>query len=117
MISCYTSPALLTIILTNLIENAINFRKTYGREKSFVRVLLDSENGYIKLIIEDNGIGIIEQYLDKIFDLYFRANEQSKGNGLGLYLVKKAVSLLNGTIEVKSEIELGTTFTIQLPNE
>ncbi|HTJ49719.1 MAG TPA: HAMP domain-containing sensor histidine kinase [Cyclobacteriaceae bacterium] len=117
VITCYTSPALLTIILTNLIENAINFRKNYGHEKPYIKVTLDSVDGYIKLIIEDNGIGIMEQYLDKIFDLYFRGNEQSKGNGLGLYLVKKTVSLLNGTIDVKSEIELGTTFTIQLPNE
>ncbi|HEY8934499.1 MAG TPA: HAMP domain-containing sensor histidine kinase [Cyclobacteriaceae bacterium] len=116
VITCYTSRALLTIILTNLIENAINFRKTYGQEKPFIKVMVDGGYGYITLVVEDNGIGIMNQYLDKIFDLYFRANEQSKGNGLGLYLVKKAISILNGSIDVKSEVEIGTTFTIQLPN-
>ena len=62
--------------------------------------------------VQDNGEGIPEEFKDRIFEMYFRANERSKGNGLGLYIVKKAVEKLGGTIGLKSELYTGSTFTI-----
>ena len=47
--------------------------------------------------------------------MYFRGSEQSRGNGIGLYLVKKALKLMHGTIRVESEYEVGTTFTVTIP--
>ena len=66
--------------------------------------------------ITDNGTGIDAEYHDKIFDMFFRGTELSKGTGLGLYIVKKAVEKLQGKIEIQSEKRKGTTFTVYLPD-
>ncbi len=63
----------------------------------------------------DNGQGMDEAIIDKIFNMYYRANEQSKGNGLGLYVVKKLVTRLQGEVIVESKKFVGSTFTILLP--
>ena len=55
---------------------------------------------YVTIEIQDNGQGIAKELQDQIFDMYYRANERSKGNGLGLYIVKKAVEKLDGAISV-----------------
>ena len=70
---------------------------------------------HVIIEIEDNGQGIREEYREKIFDMYYRANERSKGNGLGLYIVKKAVQKLNGTIQLITEFGKGSRFVITLP--
>ena len=67
---------------------------------------------YIK--VEDNGQGIDLEYHSKIFDMFYRANEKSKGSGLGLYIVKEALMKLSGSIQLDSTPGLGTTFTIKL---
>ena len=64
---------------------------------------------------KDNGIGITKQNLSKIFDMFYRASEQSGGSGLGLYMCKYIVELHGGTIRVKSTLGEGTTFTVTLP--
>ena len=68
------------------------------------------------LTIEDNGIGIDAEYHDRIFDIFFRANSESRGSGLGLYIVKDTVSRLGGTIHLKSVPGVGSSFTIMIPN-
>lgn len=107
---------LLKIVFRNLLENSIIFRKT-GSAGCFVRISVKKENGIFEVSVTDNGIGIKEKYTPKIFDLYFRASQASKGNGLGLYLVQKAVQQLKGRITLVSDFTVGTTFTIQLPVE
>ena len=67
--------------------------------------------------MKDNGIGIEPQYQEKIFDLFFRATDQSQGTGLGLFIVKDTIDKLRGKIEVESEPGRGTTFTIEIPNQ
>ena len=57
-----------------------------------------------------------EEYLDKVFKMFFRANADSKGSGLGLYIVKSALEKLGGTIEVQSMLGQGSTFTLTVPN-
>jgi len=66
--------------------------------------------------ITDNGVGIDSRYLEKILDIFYRANTETQGTGLGLYIVKDTVALLRGKIEVQSKLGTGTTFTITLPN-
>ena len=63
--------------------------------------------------IQDNVEGILPEYQERMFEMYFRANERSKGNGLGLYIVKKAVEKLGGTITVASELHQGSSFSIR----
>ena len=72
---------------------------------------------FCDLSIVDNGIGIASEYHEKIFDLFFRATDRSKGTGLGLFIVKDTIEKLRGKIEVNSILGEGTTFTMQLPNK
>jgi len=107
--------ALLQIIFRNLIENSILFRKTQPGATPFIDVNATHANDTIEIVIADNGIGVEEKYQSRLFDLYFRASQASKGNGLGLYLVKKAVAKLNGEIQLISHYGVGTTVTMKLP--
>lgn len=66
--------------------------------------------------VTDNGIGIDNIYLSRIFDMFFRASENSQGSGLGLYITKQVVNKLKGTITVTSELKKGTSFFIYLPH-
>ena len=70
---------------------------------------------HVNLEVEDNGQGIDPQFKDRIFDMYFRGNDRSKGNGLGLYIVKKAVEKLNGRITFSSVYGKGSTFLVSFP--
>jgi signal transduction histidine kinase/ligand-binding sensor domain-containing protein len=106
---------LFSIILTNLMENALIFRKNYPGEEQhiFIKSYQDNTNYYIT--ISDSGIGISKEHIEKIFNMFFRGSDQTKGSGLGLYLVKVAVEKLNGKITVESTFGKSTTFSITLP--
>ncbi len=104
--------ALVNVILENLIENAIQFATPLD---PFIKIRASMNGGFIILEVEDNGQGIPDEYHERIFDMYFRASISSKGNGLGLYIVKKAVDKLEGTIRFKTTINEGTCFTVELP--
>lgn len=102
---------LLYAILENLLENAILFSSENPRiEISLVRL-----EKAVVVQVQDNGQGIRADYLDKVFDMYTRANESTKGNGLGLYVVKKLTDRLHGQVGIKSELGLGTTVRLQFP--
>lgn len=107
-------PAMIRIIVENLVENAIHF---CGMKDQFIRLSVSKQDGHMKLVVEDNGQGIDTEYHDRIFEMYFRANQNSKGNGLGLYIVKKAVEKLKGSISFVSQLGRGSTFVILLPFE
>lgn len=105
-------PALIKVIIENLVENSLQFASPVNPKISLNVV---EENEQVVLEITDNGHGISEEYHDRIFDMYFRASHYSKGNGLGLYIVKKAVEKLEGTIQFTSKVDAGTTFRVSLP--
>ena len=107
----------LMMILRNLLSNAIKFTDSGGE----VHISCSkTEKGFIKLIIEDTGIGIQEDKLKTIFDLWIDKStwgtDKEKGFGLGLNLVNEFVKLNNGKIDVKSNVGEGTTFIILLPS-
>ena len=105
-------PAIINVILENLVENAIYFRCS---NDAYVKLSICVQGEEIVLAVSDNGQGIQEQYQDQIFDMYFRGNENSKGNGLGLYIVKKATEKLRGHISFTSIYDEGSTFSVFLP--
>lgn len=105
-------PALVRIILENLIENAIHF---CGVESPHILLKVSEADGEAEIRVSDNGQGISPEVEARIFDMYFRGNERSKGNGLGLYIVKKAVEKLHGRIRFESKLYQGTTFIVNLP--
>jgi signal transduction histidine kinase len=105
----------LSIILNNLIANAIAFRNEEA-ESSFLSFRITVDTHQAVLTVRDNGTGIGPESIDKIFDMFYRGSERSTGSGLGLYIVKQALSTINGTIQVQSTPGAGTTFTLTLPN-
>ncbi|MEJ1238214.1 PAS domain-containing sensor histidine kinase [Chryseolinea sp. T2] len=104
----------LSIILNNIIANAVRYRDT--RKASRLHVRIRSGSDHAELQFADNGLGIAEEHLESIFRMFFRASADSKGSGLGLYIVKGVVEKLAGTIRVESTVGVGTTFTILLPH-
>ncbi|WP_042349281.1 sensor histidine kinase [Bacillus massiliigorillae] len=109
---------LMTRLLMNLINNAI----AYSKENGHVNVRLFSEGNNIIGKISDDGIGISQQHITKIWDRFYRVDESrtasNNGNtGLGLSMVKWIVELHGGTITVESELGVGSTFTFRLPIE
>ncbi|HAA14760.1 MAG TPA: hypothetical protein DCE41_24945 [Cytophagales bacterium] len=110
-----SSQHLVFVMLDNLLENAFNFSDTTGRRKAVVEVLVHEVDGKLKVLISDNGIGIPAQCKDRIFDLFYRASIMSTGNGLGLYMVKKVVERLHGTITMRSEERAFTAFEVTIP--
>ncbi len=108
----------LKIVLSNVISNAIRYSCLF-REKSFVKVSVKLENSpplpwEARIEISDNGQGIPEEHLGRVFDMFYRASAQKAGTGLGLYIVKETVEKLNGKITVHSKAGVGTSFIIKL---
>ncbi len=105
----------LKSILTNTLSNSIKYSDPFKTNR-FIRVSVNVDASWCRIIIQDNGLGIDEQYLDKIFDIFFRSHLQVPGSGLGLYIVKDTVKRLGGEIGVESKLGEGTSFAIALPN-
>lgn len=103
---------LLELVFENLIENAINFAKSIGGK---VEIHSEKVGEQIRISISDNGDGIDKEMQDKVFELYYRAHQNSKGNGLGLYIVKKAIKVIGGRIVVESNRSHGTVMTVFIP--
>lgn len=102
-------------ILRSLITNGIKFSDKNSTNK-FVHVIfeMDTENIYIK--VKDNGVGIPEKYRNKIFRMFSRANQTSDGYGLGTYMAKKCVDLLDGTIHFTCKNKQ-TIFVVTIPRK
>lgn len=107
-----TNKILLTMCLTNIIENALIF----GQDKSYAENRVDISSKYIDnklaISIKDTGEGISSDFIDRVFDLYFRGSSKSTGNGLGLFIAKKAITEIGGDVQVETEQYKGTTFTV-----
>lgn len=103
------------IVLNNLISNAIKYRDT-SKLMSLVEVDVEVNNKEAILKVSDNGEGIEQSKLGHIFDMFYRATENSEGSGLGLYIVKNVVGKLNAKINVESEELEGSTFSVVIPN-
>lgn len=113
----YTDVKKLQIILTNLIGNAIKYSKPVRNNPYLkVRIVGKPNDRFVSILISDNGIGIEERHLGRIFEMFYRANDIEVGSGLGLYIVKEAVKKLRGKIMVESTQFVGTKFKIILPS-
>lgn len=110
----YGNPYLLQVAFSNLMENACK----YSQDKS-CRVEIEAKSQSIKIRFIDHGIGISEEDLSKIFELFYRGSNKSfeKGNGIGLSIVKRIVEIHGGTIEVDSKVFKGSIFTINFPSK
>jgi signal transduction histidine kinase len=105
----------LNTILENLISNAIKHHKKNNSYR-YIKITSLFKNKNLHIIIEDNGLGIAPEYHQKIFEMFYRISSETDGTGIGLYIVKDSVENIQGSIELQSEIGVGTTFTIIIKN-
>lgn len=114
-ISFYSDSRRIQIVLNNIISNSIKYADL-SKEKSFIHIDVHCFQEDCFIQIRDNGIGIEKKYLSHIYEMFYRATTTNEGDGLGLYIVKETLQKLQGTIEVESEIRIGTSFAIRLAN-
>ncbi|MGH2563917.1 MAG: sensor histidine kinase, partial [Ginsengibacter sp.] len=110
-----TDKTRLNIVMNNLISNALRYHNK-NKDNPYLKIAVNATSKQAQIQVEDNGQGIDEKHLEYIFTLFYRANKTTEGSGIGLYIVKEAIEKLGGTIEIKSQIDVGTKFTITIPN-
>ncbi len=104
----------IEVILGNLISNAIKYQKENEKNKK-VNITIKVSKQLAEITIQDNGIGILNEHLEKIFAQFFKSRTYH-GSGLGLFIVKEALGKINGKISVNSDEIIGTIFKITIPN-
>ncbi len=109
-------------IVSNLLSNAFKFTPSQGNVICKVEIKKPENNGsppLLVIMVQDTGVGITKENLDKIFDRFYRVEgeweKDGRGTGIGLSLTQEFVTLLHGYIEVTSEKDLGSTFTVTIP--
>lgn len=110
-----TKPRLLTIMLKNILENAITFRQKHGKEAKKISILGFQDQDRIILRVLDNGIGIDERVAPEIFNMFYRGTHTSTGLGLGLYATKQAADRLQAKVSYVPDNRHETEFRIDLP--
>ncbi|MEM7548285.1 MAG: PAS domain S-box protein [Bacteroidota bacterium] len=111
----YSDNRTLNIIFKNLISNSIKYSDS-KKPNSFINFSVEINEESASIILEDNGIGIEEEQVPKIFNMFHRATESSDGSGLGLFIVKQSLEKLGGDILVESEHKKQTKFVVTIPN-
>ncbi|MEQ8244611.1 7TM diverse intracellular signaling domain-containing protein [Fulvivirga sp.] len=111
----YSDNTRLKMIVRNLISNALKYGSPKEKDNQ-LDIIADINKERILLTVRDYGPGIPKKHHDKLFDMFYRANESSLGTGLGLYIVKETVQKLSGKIQLKSENSKGAEFIIEIPN-
>lgn len=109
--SIYTVRPILNSILYNLVSNAIKYKSEYRNLELSLRSY--KKDNFIVLEVRDNGMGMnLDSYGKELFGLYKRFHSHIEGRGLGLYLVKSQIESLGGKIDITSQLNVGTTFSI-----
>ena len=105
----------MTLAITNIIENAIKYNRTNGS----VRVSVNADHKYFYITVTDTGIGIPKEYIDRVFDRFYRVDKarsrETGGTGLGLSITRSIIIMHKGSIKLYSKENEGTTFTIRVP--
>ena len=110
-ISFQSEWVIVNTILQNLIENSIKYMR-HDVKKPYVLIQVYTLGQMLCIKVTDNGQGISEEYQEKIYEMFFRANDKADGSGLGLYILKRAVERLQGTVSLKSKPGKGAAFTV-----
>ena len=109
----YFTNAYLESIFLNLFTNAIKYKSPNRKLK--IQISSTNTDGFVEIRFNDNGIGIdLNANKEKLFKLYQRFHDHSEGKGLGLYLIKSQVEVMNGEINIESEVNVGTTFILKI---
>lgn len=111
----YNDFKLIKTIIYNILDNSVKYRKTNFDSHIFLDISKDSESNLVIKNI-DNGVGISPEIMPRIFDMFYRGSDESKGSGLGLYTVRKIIAKLNGTLKIESKVNFSTTVHISIPS-
>ena len=106
---CYY-PTHVKSVIQNLITNAIKYRS--NKRSLVINIYACKRNNMVELCVQDNGMGILPEHKEKIFQLFKKVNFNSEGKGIGLFLVKSLLESNGGSIEVDSEYDKRTIFTV-----
>lgn len=107
-------PAYLDSIVLNLLSNAIKYK---GDKQPYIRISSQIRMGFVALSISDNGLGIdLQRHEKKLFGMYRTFHDHPDAKGIGLFITKNQVETLGGSIQVESEPNRGSTFTVFLPD-
>lgn len=109
LVMCYQDE--INQVWTNLIQNSIQAMKQNG----ILKISANADDERVTISISDTGEGIEPNIMDKIFEPFFTTKRQGEGSGLGLDIVRKIIDKHGGTIDVKSQLGEGATFTVQIP--
>ncbi len=111
----FTDKKRLSVILGNLISNAIRYSDD-SKAVPTIKISVCVNGDFAQIFVEDNGLGIEEEHIDRIYDMFYQAHTHNHGSGLGLYVVKETLEKLDGHIKVSSTLAVGTSFEVTLPN-
>ena len=109
-----TDSTRIRIVLNNIVSNAIRY---HDKHKENCSIIVEEKRTEKEIVIQvkDNGVGILPAYQSKIFNMFYKANENSSGSGLGLYIAQESIHKLGGHITMQSQHGIGSTFSITLP--
>jgi|GEM_PF-3527974 len=114
--NCFADEVSVNQVFSNLIDNSIKYRDP--NRNSIINISATENGNSVTYCISDNGIGISETEIEKIFDVFYRINpENQHGEGIGLSLIKKTIDRLDGKISVGSEVDKGSKFYITLEKQ
>jgi signal transduction histidine kinase len=106
----------ILMLFDNLLSNAIKYQDP-AAPKPFIDIQIQADHQKVVIRISDNGIGIGNECIDRVFNMFYRATAISDGSGLGLYLVREVVKKLKGNIQLASTVGKGTEFLLEIPNK
>lgn len=101
-------------VLGNLLSNALKYSDP-GKPERWIKVTSREDDEKFYLTVDDNGIGVSPEHLPHLFEMFYRASEQSSGSGLGLYIVSESLQRMGASIKAESEPGKGTKFQVQIP--
>lgn len=116
--SVYGDPGGISDAIDRLLDNALKFTRVKDQEPQQIRLSAYADNDQVHLCVEDTGIGFPAHVQKQLFDLFYQHNRErleQQGSGAGLAIAKGLIDLHNGHIEVESEVDHGSKFTIVLP--
>ncbi len=104
----------IQLILKNLLSNSIKFKSV--KQNPFIYITFNCSQDGFSIKVVDNGKGIAANHLDKVFDLFYKADKNHSGSGLGLYIVRETVRKLHGTVKLESVNGQGTSILMSFPS-
>jgi signal transduction histidine kinase len=115
-VKLYMNESRFRVALAHVIDNAIQFSDD-GKKKKFIEVLGNVNFTSCSVNVIDNGIGMERVTESKVFDLFYRGTEKSKGLGIGLHVVREVLEQMGGSVSVHSVYKAGSKFFLWLPNK